>query len=355
MALYLGIDLSTQSATAILLDGSLAPAAPALSVNFDAAFPEYGTHAGMNQDGPVVTSPVRMWLRALDALMDRLAATGLLSRVAVVSVSGQQHGSVYWTAKGLEALRLPAGPAGGSAFSFSASLDEGCFALADSPIWSDASTGAQCAALEASLPGGAAELADISGSRAYCRFTGPQIAAVAERHPAAWERTAAVSLVSSFVASLLVGSLAPMDASDACGTNLVDWRKRRWHSPLLAAIPGLDVARLGGQPCAPHAVLGRVSPAVAARWGLPPDCAVVAASGDNPNSLAGLGVCARGDLALSLGTSTTLLGVQEARTATPALEGHVMVLPTDAGAGTSHIYIYIYIYVERDLLWPLWR
>ena len=92
--LYLGLDLSTQSITGVLLDSRLQPVRPATSVNFDNSFPEYGTKAGMSvgKDG-VVTSPVTMWLRALDALFDELKGTGLLGRVAAVSCSGQQHGS----------------------------------------------------------------------------------------------------------------------------------------------------------------------------------------------------------------------------------------------------------------------
>lgn len=331
--LFLGLDLSTQSATGILLDGSLSPAAPTLSVNFERSLPEYGTKAGMRvAAGGVVTSPVRMWLAALDQLMDGLAATGLLARVAAISVSGQQHGSVYWSAEGIQTIgRWRNGAADWSSFSFARELHDGCFALAEAPIWADSSTEEQCAAFETFLPGGAAALAATTGSRAYARFTGPQITAVSQRTPEAWAKTAAVSLVSSFVTSLLLGSLAPIDASDACGTNLVDFRARQWYSTLLeAAAPGLTASRLGGQPCDPNARLGSLAEAVAHRWGLPIDCAVIAASGDNPCSLAGLGISSAGDVALSLGTSDTLLGVQSVEAATPALEGHVMVLPTDA-------------------------
>lgn len=431
-ALYLGIDLSTQSVTGVFLDEKLALAAPALSVNFDAEFPEYGTRAGMNVSGSVVTSPVRMWLRALDALMLLLSETGLLECVKAVSFSGQQHGSVYWTETGVTALgklrqsgAFPApgndvggaekeanragnnangagnetegkGTAGEGAgneangvgneiegagneaqgaenvtdgagkeaeevgngaegagndkegaggeeegagsdaavgFSFAGSLRDECFALLHSPIWADSSTADQCEALERSFPGGPAALASTTGSRSYARFTGPQISAVAERTPQVWEATARVSLVSSFAASLLLGAVAPIDQADASGMNLMDLRRRTWHDALLAATaPGLTEERLGGVPCGPRAVLGTVAAAVAARWGLPGDCAVVAASGDNPCAVAGLGLAEEGDRALSLGTSDTLLGVQAACEATPALEGHVMAHPTDVSA-----------------------
>ena len=43
-----------------------------------------------------------------------------------------------------------------------------------------------------------------------------------------------------------------------------------------------------------------------ARYGFPADCAVVAWSGDNPCSVAGLGLKSPGDVGLSLGTSDTV-------------------------------------------------
>lgn len=237
--LYLGLDLSTQSVTGVLLDAKLGAAAPAETVRFDDELPQFGTRSGMHKhDGGMVTSPVQMWLRALDMLFDRLSASGKLQDVAAISVSGQQHGSVYWTSEGLVALRgfCPSGGGGGgdgdgegeaASFSFASALGPGCFALADSPIWADASTGAQCEALEAALAGGAAELARRTGSRAYPRFTGVQISAVSSRTPAAWAATAAVCLVSSFVASLLLGRLAPERVGPA----------RRQTSPRPSLVP----------------------------------------------------------------------------------------------------------------------
>lgn len=213
-ALYLGVDLSTQSCTGVLLDHSLSPVCPAVSVNFDERMPEYGTSAGMNAaDGGVVTSPVRMWLRALDAVFDELHDTGLLGRVAAISCSGQQHGSVYWTAEGLKSLETPAAGASG----FSEALPDTAFALADCPIWADSSTAAECLEIETALQGGAASVASLTGSRAYERFTGVQMYAVSKRQPNAWAATSRVSLVSSFCASLLSGSLVPMDYSDGSG------------------------------------------------------------------------------------------------------------------------------------------
>ena len=243
---YLGIDLSTQSCTAIVVDAALDVAHRA-SVNFDASFPAYGTSNGMHAtDDGVATSPVAMWLDGLDAVLELIPAS-LRQQVDGVSFSGQQHGSVYWSAAAAARLAggaaprderppadcytkrargrpLPAGLPGG----FREALAPEAFAVADAPIWADASTRDQCDALEAAM-GGPAAVAAATGSRAYARFTGHQMAALAARDPDAWQRTARVSLVSSFGPSLLCGAFAPVDASDSCGTNPRGTLRPEWH------------------------------------------------------------------------------------------------------------------------------
>lgn len=54
---------------------------------------------------------------------------------------------------------------------------DNAFSIQQSPIWQDASTTAECRALEKSV-GGPEALAKLTGSRAYERFTGNQIAKV---------------------------------------------------------------------------------------------------------------------------------------------------------------------------------
>lgn len=53
----------------------------------------------------------------------------------------------------------------------------GAFSIQNSPIWQDSSTTMECNELEKYI-GGPQTLADLTGSRAYERFTGNQIAKV---------------------------------------------------------------------------------------------------------------------------------------------------------------------------------
>lgn len=80
----------------------------------------------------------------------------------------QQHGSVYWSqdAERLLSSLDPSKPL--------VQLAPDAFSLPNAPIWQDSSTTRECAELEAAV-GGAQALADLTGSRAYERFTGTQI------------------------------------------------------------------------------------------------------------------------------------------------------------------------------------
>lgn len=320
--LYLGLDSSTQGLKATLVDEALAVVFEA-AVAFDRDLPEFGTRGGVHRggDGLTVTAPALMWVAALDLLLARLRDEGApLGQVACISGSGQQHGSVWLNAGARAALRglRPESPLRPQL--------EHIFSVADSPVWMDSSTGAECRALESAL-GGAQAVAELTGSRAYERFTGNQIAKIHRLQPEAYAATDRLALVSSFMATLLIGDYAPIDTSDGSGMNLMDLRARDWSPEALqATAPGLE-ARLGPL-AASHQVIGLLHGHFVTRYGFPETCRVVAFSGDNPNSLAGLRLERAGDLAISLGTSDTLFG--SLREPVPsAEEGHVFANPVD--------------------------
>ncbi|CBJ25521.1 similar to xylulokinase homolog [Ectocarpus siliculosus] len=362
--LWLGVDLSTQSLTLVVLDDD--PAADHVyldSVVYDTELPQYQTEHGMHvSDGDggdknaVVTSPVTMWLDAIDLALSRLAALStpphgskepaypgketetleqgepgrvttwgrsVLARVHAVSVSGQQHGTVFWKAGAAERLK---GLGGLGPKDTLVEALSGCFARRDCPIWADSSTTRECHNIEEAL-GGPKAVAEATGSAAYCRFSGNQISRIARREPEVYASCERVSLVSSFVTSLLVGRYCSIDASDASGMNLMDIRSRDWHEGALAAAKAEGLREKLGRVCPSYECQGKVSPFFSTKFGLNPGCVVIAGSGDNPCGLAGLGLSGEGTVAVSLGTSDTIMGITSQPS--PQEEGHIMANPVE--------------------------
>ena len=91
LPLFLGLDLSTQGLKAVLITED-SQVVHESSVRFDNDLPQYGTVNGAIRgpgDGEV-TSPVKMWLDAIDLLMDRIKAAGVhFNRILGVSGDGQ--------------------------------------------------------------------------------------------------------------------------------------------------------------------------------------------------------------------------------------------------------------------------
>ena len=317
---FLGLDLSTQGLKAMLIDDAGLVAAET-AVQFDADLPEFKTRGGVQRraDGLTVTAPPLMWVAALDLLLERMQKEKLpLARVAAISGSGQQHGSVY--------LRRGARAQLGTLDSRRTLREQlrDVFAFDAAPVWMDSSTGRQCRERDAAL-GGAQAVAELTGSRSYERFTGNQIAKIYRRHPEAYAATGHIALVSSFAASLLIGDYAPIEPGDGAGMNLMNIRTRRWApAALRCTAPGL-AKRLG--PIVPsHKVIGRLDRYFVERYGFAPRTRVIAFSGDNPNSLAALGLARSGDIAISLGTSDTVFGALAAPEPSAA-EGHIFGNP----------------------------
>ncbi|CAI0393561.1 unnamed protein product [Linum tenue] len=292
-------------------------------IHFDSDLPHYKTKDGVYRDpsdsGRIV-SPTLMWIEALDLVLQRLSKSGLdFGKVAALSGSGQQHGSVYWK-NGTSSLLSSLDPN-------KPLLDQfrNAFSIGESPIWMDSSTTAQCREIEEAV-GGAIELARITGSRGYERFTGPQIKKIFQKQPEVYNGTERISLVSSFMASIFAGKYASIDHADGAGMNLMDIEKRTWSKVALeATAPGLE-EKLG--PLAPaYAIVGSIASYFIERYKFNKDCLVVHWSGDNPNSLAGLTLSVPGDLGISLGTSDTVIGISS--DPKPGLEGHVFPNPVD--------------------------
>jgi xylulokinase len=321
--LFLGLDSSTQSLSAIVIDLDSRKVVYEASLNFDRNFTGFGTNNGTlrNSDPLVVHSPPLLWAEALDAMFAKMQSDGVaLGEILAVSGSGQQHGSVYLNSRA-KAVLAKLNPA--------RSLREqlkGCFARETSPIWMDSSTTIECAEIRQAL-GGIKATAQATGSDTFERFTGPQIRKFSKRQPNDYAQTTSIGLVSSFMASIVAGKIAPIDHGDGAGMNLMDIRKKHWHAKAVkATAPGLS-AKL--PPLAePWHVIGKVGPYFTKKYGLNATALAVVWSGDNPCSVIGLGLREEGSIAISLGTSHTYFGCMRRCQTDDRGEGHVFGAPT---------------------------
>ena len=310
--LTLGIDSSTQGVKAVAWDVEAQKVVFSASVNYGKDLPQYGSPDGFlpNDDVLVRHADPRMWVEGLELLLKRLQESGCpMSEIAAIGGDAQQHASVY-----LE------------------SLDPLVFSRPTSPIWMDSSTGAECAALDAKF---GARLQTDTGSPAIERFAGPQIMKFAKEDPDGYAKTKRIHLLSSFLASYLVGEDMPIDAGDGAGMNLLSLRTGEWDAEICEAVaPGLvaklpkivggceDVRRKTEDASESKPLAERF-----AKFGLRPGIPVVPFTGDNPASLVGCFAEKPGTAVISLGTSDVFFAAMETFRTDPDGYGHVFGNP----------------------------
>lgn len=260
-----------------------------------------------------------MWIKALEHVLDRLVLEGA-NFLTVVGISGsaQQHGSVYWSQIGVDTLKK----LDPDQF-LSTQINHDAFTIQKTPIWMDSTTTQQCREMEEAV-GGREQMVKITGSKCYERFTGSQIRKIYQKQPESYEKCSRISLISSFLASLFLQDIAPIDFSDGSGMNLLDINKKCWSKKCLdACAPNL--ADKLGEPVPSSTILGEIGLYFVQRYNFNPKCKVVAFTGDNPSALAGMNV---GDdwIAISLGTSDTIM--MSLKEHSQLQEGHVLLHPT---------------------------
>ena len=192
----------------------------------------------------------------------------------------------------------------------------------------DSSTTAECREIAAAI---GARLQADTGSPAIERFTGPQIRRFYKTDPAAYAATARIHLVSSFMASVLIGGDAPVDKGDGAGMNLLNLRTGTWDAAVAdATAPALllKLPRVG----ATGEAAGKLDPYFA-KYGFTPRIPVALWTGDNPASLIGMGAHRPGKAVVSLGTSDTFFAALADYRTDPDGCGHVFGNP--AGGNMS--------------------
>jgi len=324
MGHFLGLDASTQSLSAIVINTTSGKVILEKSVNFGDDLPQYDCPNGFieNDDPLLCHSNPMMWLAALDLLLQRCKDSGFdWSKIDGVSGSGQQHGSIYFNGTFFDAVKML------DANRPLADQLKPCLSRDTSPIWMDASTSAECGEI-AQAANGRANVCSISGSIPAERFTGPQIRKFCKDSPTAYAATARIHLVSSFMASILAGGDAGIDTGDGAGMNLLDLATTDWSDTLLdATAPGLreklpPVVKGG-------TMVGEVAGYFVKKYGFRTGVPVIAWSGDNPCSLVGMGATEPGTAIISLGTSDTFFSAMNRPVTDPNGYGHVFGNPAN--------------------------
>jgi xylulokinase len=317
--LALGLDASTQSLSALVLDIDERKKLVELSLDYlkDERLNTFGIREPdyilpPRSEGEADQPPL-MFLAALEAIFFELKKSIPMEKVVVINTSGQQHGHVYLNSMAssiFSSLKRT-----GSRASGLASLLKGSLAYERAPIWMTADTGEQASFIR-DCAGGRERLIKLSGSDAQLRFTGLVVRRTAERFPDVYARTGTIQLISSFIPAVLTGNArAPVDFGNACGMSLMNYRRKRWSDSLLRAasrgLPGGKNALRMKLPeiTAPNAIAGRIAAYFVDRYGFNRRCLVAAGSGDNPQSK----VPVSGDL-LSLGSSFVFMVATDGKT-----------------------------------------
>jgi xylulokinase len=271
MRLFLGIDISTTGAKALL----------------------------MNQEGEVVssaTTPLSLstprplwseqepedWWQAVSASVRRVLvqANTSVEAVSAIGLTGQMHGLVL--------------------------LDEQKRTLRPAILWNDQRCADECDEIRARI--GRQRLIHITGNDALTGFTAPKIVWVKYHEPEIFARARHALLPKVFIRFKLTGSLA-MDNADGSGTMLFDLKSRNWSAEILDALgipPEWMPPTFEGQQ-----VTGEVSSHAAEATGLRAGTPVVAGGGDQAAQAVGVGAVRPGIVALTLGTSGVVFATTE--------------------------------------------
>ncbi|WFB11944.1 xylulokinase [Streptomyces sp. LX-29] len=271
--LVVGVDSSTQSTKAVVVDASTGEVV---------ARGRAPHTVGGGADGRGRESDPRGWWRALCAALEECGPEA--RQAAAVSVAGQQHGLVT-----LDSAGNPVRPA---------------------LLWNDVRSAPQRDRLLAEL-GGPAVWAERTGSVPAPSFTVTKWAWLREHEPEAVRATAAVRLPHDYLTERLTGE-ATTDRGDASGTG--------WWSAADEAYDDRVLEHVGLSPALLPRVRrhGEAAGTVRNQPDLPLPGGALVAIGTGDNMAAALGLGLRpGQPVLSLGTSGTVFTVSARRPADP--------------------------------------
>jgi xylulokinase len=173
MPIILGLDVSTQSVTGIIINTENGEIECNLSINYGISFiDKYNSPQGFiidenNENIDEVYSNPLMWIDGIELLFNDLSKIYDLSKIEAISGAGQQHASIYLNENWFNVIK---------SFNLNEKLSDQikyCLSFNKSPIWLDKSTTIECNEINDII--GKNSIIKKTGSQMTERFTGSQI------------------------------------------------------------------------------------------------------------------------------------------------------------------------------------
>lgn len=263
MEAVLGIDIGTSSVKAVVIDRDARVLASGR-----AAYPTQQPRDGWSEQDP------RDWIRAATEAC-RIALAEVDLPIGALSLAGHMSAPVLVDRDG-----VPLGP---------------CHTITDRRAT------AEVEAMPADL---VEALAALTGNLPATHLVLPKLLWWKRQHPDIWARTHAVLMPKDFVRHWLTGRIAS-DPTDSGNSMLFD--PARWaFSAELAERASIDPAKLPPL-LASEAVAGSLLPAAAEALGLPAGLPVMTGAADMAATLLATGIDMADDVALTIGTSATVI------------------------------------------------
>lgn len=263
MPYFMGIDISTTSAKAIIIDETGA-------VKATGSTPQL-----ISQPHPQWSEqhPTDWWDGVVASIQVALVEANLIGDDIVgIGLTGQMHGLVM--------------------------LDPEGQVLRPSILWNDQRTQAQCDWMTETI--GFERLIKLTGNRALTGFTAPKILWVRDNEPEVYAKCAHILLPKDYIRFKLTGAYAT-DLAGAAGTSLLNVSTRDWSDDVIDALhiprEWLPPVHEGPQ------VTGTISEAAASATGLKSGTPVVGGGGDQAAGAVGMGCVSADAIGVTVGTS----------------------------------------------------
>jgi xylulokinase len=282
MTYYLGLDIGTSGAKALLI--TAAGAAVASDTQ------EYPLHTPQPQWAE--QDPADWWEGIVQATRNVLAKSGVRAEeIGGIGLSGQMHGSVF--------------------------LDRDNAVIRPAILWCDQRTQAECDWITAQV--GRENLVRYISNPVLTGFTAPKIVWLRDHEPDAYARVAKVLLPKDYIRYKLTGVHAT-EVSDASGTALFDVARRTWSQEVLDAV---GISRAWMPECAESIeITGHVSAEAARATGLAAGTPVAGGGGDQAAGAVGSGVVETGIVSNIVGTSGVVFACADTPATDPELRVH---------------------------------